>query len=122
MTELSEHDVTTEPHRADNGVSKAMSADKYVLNFLAGTGNVLLGELLFAGSEFVERAVAETQLFNEFLSKTAEAHSVKNIETMSIECARHQLEFVRRDTERLFRHGERMIDNAAKLIETLRPS
>jgi hypothetical protein len=122
MTELPQHDVTTESHRAEDAVSQAMSANKYALKFLVGTGTMLLGELLFAGSEFVERAVAETRLFNEFLAKAAEAHSVKGIGTMNIECARHQLEFVRRDTERLFRHGERMIDNAAKLMETLRPS
>jgi len=122
MTELLQHDVTTESHRAEDAVSQAMSASKYALKFFVATGNMMLGELLFAGSEFVERAVAETRLFNEFLAKTAEAHSVRDIGTMSVECSRHQLEFFRRDSERLFRHGERMIDNAAKLMETLRPS
>ncbi len=36
------------------------------------------------------------------------------------ECARHQLDFIRRDTERLLKHSDRMIDNTSKLVETWR--
>jgi hypothetical protein len=32
------------------------------------------------------------------------------------ECGQHQIDFVRRDSERLFKHGERMLEVAAKLF------
>jgi hypothetical protein len=75
---------------------------------------------LFAGTEFLDRAITETHLFNEFLSKMAEAHSVRDISAMYQECSRHQVEFIRRDTERLLKHSERAIDNTSKLIESWR--
>jgi hypothetical protein len=46
----------------------------------------------------------------------ASAHSVNDIKTMCQECGQHQLDFFRRDTERLFRHGERMITATSNLI------
>ena len=36
------------------------------------------------------------------------------------ECSQHQLDFVRRDTERLLKHSARVIDNTSKLVETWR--
>jgi hypothetical protein len=32
------------------------------------------------------------------------------------ECGQHQLDFIRRDSERLFKHGERMIATTSNLI------
>jgi hypothetical protein len=32
------------------------------------------------------------------------------------ECAQHQIDFVRRDSERLFKHGQRMIEATSKLF------
>jgi len=46
----------------------------------------------------------------------AGSHSVKDLKTMGQECAQHQLDFVRRDSERLFKHGERMIENFSNLL------
>ena len=76
--------------------------------------------MLFVGNEFLDRAVAETKIYNEFMSKLTEAHSVKDIGTIYQECTRHQLDFISRDTERLFKHSQRVIDNTAKLVETWR--
>lgn len=36
------------------------------------------------------------------------------------ERTRHQLDFIRRDTERLLKHSERVIDTTAKLVVTWR--
>jgi hypothetical protein len=46
----------------------------------------------------------------------AGSHSVKDLKTMSQECGQHQIDFIRRDSERLFKHGERMIETTAKLL------
>ena len=32
------------------------------------------------------------------------------------ECGQHQIDFIRRDSERLFKHGERMIEATSKLF------
>ena len=120
MTELSDQGTATSEELATDAASQLTKANRYAFSLLAGTRNVVLDEMLFAGNEFFDRAVAETRIFNEFLAKLAEAHSVKDFGTMYQECTRHQLDFIRRDTERLFKHSERVIDNTAKLVETWR--
>ena len=73
---------------------------------------------MFAGNEMLDRARTETHLFSEFVSKMAGSHSVKDLKTMCEECGQHQIDFVRRDSERLFKHGERMLETASKLFVT----
>jgi hypothetical protein len=95
-------------------------ANKYAFSLWVGSQNVLLDEMMFAGNELLQCAIAETRIFDEFVSKLAEAHSVKDLGTMYQECTKHQLDFIRRDTERLFKHSDRVIDNASKLVDTWR--
>ncbi|MFY9953563.1 hypothetical protein [Bradyrhizobium sp.] len=118
MTEPQE--ITRDEPLANDAASQLTKANKYALYCLADARNVMLDEMMFAGTEFLDRAMTETQLFNEFLSKMAEAHSVRDLGAMYRECSRHQVDFIRRDTERLLKHGERVIDNTSKLIETWR--
>ena len=120
MTELAEQGAATGERLATDAASQLTKANKYAFSLLNGARNVLLDEMLFAGNEFVDRAVAETRIFDEFLHKLAEAHSMKDLGTMYQECTRHQLDFIRRDTERLLKHSERVIDNTVKLVETWR--
>jgi len=35
---------------------------------------------------------------------------------MGSECGRHQLEFIRRDSDRMLRHGERLIEATSNLL------
>ena len=83
---------------------------------MLGAQKMMFEELVFFGDEMLERTRTETHLFTEFVAKMAGAHSVKDIKTMCQECGQHQLDFLRRDTERLFRHGERMIAATSNLI------
>ncbi len=78
----------------------------------------MLEELVFATNEMFERVRTETHLFSEFASKMAGAHSVKDLSTMVEECGKHQLGFVRRDCDRLFRHGERVFEAASNLFKS----
>ena len=64
----------------------------------------------------LDRARTETHLFSEFVSKMAGSHSVKDLKTMCEECGQHQIDFIRSDSERLFKHGERMIETTSKLF------
>jgi hypothetical protein len=113
MTDVSEQSSATNEPLATDAASQLTKANKYTFSFLADARNVLLDEMLFAGSEVFDRTIAETRIFNEFLSKLAEAHSVKDLGKMYQECTKHQLDFIRRDTERLLKHSERVIDNTS---------
>jgi hypothetical protein len=120
MTDVSERSsATIEPLATDAG-SQLTRANKYVFSLWTGSRNVLLDEMMFAGNKLLERAIAETRVFNEFISKLAEAHSVKDLGRTYQECTKHQLEFILRDTERLLKHSERVVDNTSKLVETWR--
>jgi hypothetical protein len=55
-------------------------------------------------------------LFIEFAAKMAGAHSVNCVRELAQECARHQIDFVRRDSEQFFSHGQRSIETASKLV------
>ena len=120
MTDVSERSSATIEPLATDAASQLTRANKYVFSLWTGSQNVLLDEMMFAGNELLERAIAETRIFNEFISKLAEAHSVKGLGQMYQDCTKHQLEFILRDTERLLKHSERVVDNTSKLVETWR--
>jgi hypothetical protein len=114
MAEHSEKIATGEQTAAD-AVTRSTVAGKRAFDILLGAQRVLLDEWMVAGNEMFERARSETHLFNELVSKMAGAHSTNDIKTMWTECSQHQLDFLRRDAERLFRHGERVVQAMAQL-------
>jgi len=101
-----------------NAVSRVTRANKRALNFMFGAQQRILEEMVFAGNEVLDRACTEMHLFTEFTSKMAAAHSVKDIKTMYEECGQHQIDFVRRDSERLFKHGRRMVEATSDLLNS----
>src|SRR6266851_550691 len=116
MTELSERSAALVEQSVTDTATRLTKANKNALDFLMGAQKVMLEELVFAGNEMLERTRTETHLLSEFVSKMAGSHSVKDLKTMSQECGQHQIDFIRRDSERLFKHGERMIETATKLF------
>jgi hypothetical protein len=118
MAELSEAGAAI-PEQATTEVETQMvKANQRAANFLFGAQKLMLEELVFASNEIVERAQTEMHLLSEFASKIAGAHSVKDIRAMYEECGKHQIEFVRRDCDRLFRHGERLIEATSGLFKS----
>jgi hypothetical protein len=97
-------------------VARWNKTNQYILNFMFGAQKAMFEEVMFAGKEILDRVVTETHLFGEFASKMAGAHSVEGLKTMCQECGQHQIDFVRRDSERLFKHGERMIEVTSGLF------
>ena len=116
MTELSEQSAALVEQSVADTATRLTKANKNALDFLMGAQKVMLEELVFAGNEMLERTRTETHLLSEFVSKMAGSHSVEGLKTMSQECGQHQIDFIRRDSERLFKHGERMIEATAKLF------
>ena len=116
MSELSERAAFGSFPAAANAEAEAAKLNQGALEFMLGTQKMMLEEMVFLGDEMLERTQAEMQLFTEFVAKMAGAHSVRDITTMCQECGQHQLDFFRRDSERLFKHGEQMIAATSNLI------
>src|SRR3974390_1355144 len=119
MAELSMLDTPAaaiDPLSATDAAARFSSASNNALEFMFGAQKMLLEEIVFAGNEIVDRTRTETHLLSEFVSKVAGSHSVRDMRTMFEECSRHQIDFLRRDSERLFRHGQRMLDAASSLL------
>jgi hypothetical protein len=116
MAELSQPHAELIEQSVTDAATRLTKANKNALDFLMGGQKLLLEELVFAGNEWLERSRTETHLLSEFVSKMAGSHSVKDLKTMGQECAQHQIDFIRRDSERLFKHGERMIEVTSNLF------
>jgi hypothetical protein len=118
MPELSEAGTATVEQVTAEAKTEMAKANQRAAGFMFGAQKLMLEEFVFAGNEMMERAQTEMHLFSEFASKMAGAHSVKDLRTMVEECSKHQIDFVRRDCDRLFRHGERMIEAASSLFKS----
>ena len=116
MAGLSERAVSDSSQSAANAEAEASKLNQSALEFMFGAQRIMFEELVFFTDEVLERTRTEMHLFTEFVAKMAGAHSVKDVKTMCQECGQHQLDFLRRDSERLFRHGERMIATTSNLI------
>ena len=116
MSELSERAVSGSFPAVANAEVEATKLNQGALEFMLGAQKMMFEELVFFGDEMLERTRTEMHLFTEFVAKMAGVHSVQDVKTMCQECGQHQLDFFRRDSERLFKHGERMIATTSNLI------
>jgi hypothetical protein len=119
MAQLSERAASGSCQPGENAEAEATKLNQSALEFMLGAQKMMLEELIFFGDEMLERTRIEMQIFNEFVTKMAGAHSVRDVRTMYQQCGEHQLDFFRRDSERLFKHSERMIATTSKLIKGL---
>jgi hypothetical protein len=109
--------VTGVEQAATEAQTRMAKANERASSFLFGAQKLMFEEFVFAGNELVERAQTEMHLFSELVSKMAGAHSVSDIRTMWEECSKHQVDFIRRDCDRVFKHGERVIEATANLFK-----
>ena len=118
MSDLSEATAERLDQSTTGTEAGAESARQLSANFMFATQKLMLEEWVFAGNEMFERTKIEMHLFSEFASKIAGAHSIKDIRSLYEECGKHQVEFVRRDCDRLLRHSEHVIEAASKLFKS----
>jgi hypothetical protein len=116
MSGLSERAASGSFPSIENAEAEATRLNQGALEFMLGAQKMMFEELVFLGDEMLERTRTEMHLFTEFVAKMAGAHSVKDVRTMCQECGQHQIDFFRRDSERLFRHGERILAATSNLI------
>jgi hypothetical protein len=114
MTALPEPAAALVEQSAADAAMRITKANEQALDFMFGAQKMMLEEMMFAGKEMLDRARTETHLLSEVVSKVAGSHSVKDLRTMWQACGQHQIDFVRRDSERLFKHGQRMIEATSK--------
>jgi hypothetical protein len=117
MTELLDVRAKSAEQPAVGVTAKAFQADLRTMTILFGAQRLLLDEMVFVSNEILDRARTEGHLFTEFASKVAQAHSVNNIKAMWEECGQHQIDVIRRDSDRLFKHGQRIMDNMSNLLK-----
>lgn len=117
IPEMSKAATTVEP-AVTEAQAQITKAGERAAGFLVGAQKLMFEEFVFTGNEFMDRAQTEMHLFSELVSKVAGAHSVKDVRTMYEECGKHQLDFIRRDCDRVFKHGERVIDAASNLFKS----
>jgi hypothetical protein len=117
MTEPSQLRLKTIEQPVADATEKLAKANERTTDILFGAQRLVLDELLFVSNEMLDRTITEMHLFTEFVSKLAGAHSVKNVRTLWAECGQHQIDFMRRESERLFKHGERVAERAAALFQ-----
>jgi hypothetical protein len=122
MSELSERAASGSFPAVANAEAEATKLNQGALEFMLGAQKMMYEELVFLGDEMLERTRTEMHLFTEFVTKMAGAHSVQDVKMMCQECGQHQLDFFRRDSERLFKHGERMIAATSNLISGRAPN
>jgi hypothetical protein len=91
------------------------------LNAVRDVQKAFVTETMLSANEAMDRFRVEAHLANEFLSKMAGAHSVKDLGTIWEECGRHQIEFARRESDRFFGHGARLLDTAETIIKNRAP-
>jgi hypothetical protein len=77
---------------ADSAAGSA-KASHTALAFMLVLQTMIVEEGVFVGRELLDRAVTETHLLSEFLSKMAGSHSVRDLKTMWEECGQHQIDF-----------------------------
>ncbi len=69
MTAFPEANEATSEQLFARSSGVAAAANERTFHFMCGAQKMLLNEMIFAGSEMFERAVTETRLLTEFVSK-----------------------------------------------------
>lgn len=97
-------------------IAGVAAVNRRALDTALGAQELMFEEIVFVTNELLDRTQTETHLFAEFVSKLAGSHSVKDWGSLYRECSQHQLDFIRRDCDRYFRHGERVLAAAFGLL------
>jgi hypothetical protein len=118
IPETSHVDTAITGSATSEAQTQITNANERAAGLIFGAQKLMLEEFVFASNELFDRAQTEMHLFSELVSKMAAAHSVKDISTMYQECSKHQLDFIRRDCDRVFRHGERVVDSVSNLFKS----
>jgi hypothetical protein len=108
-------DETIQASGSEHAPVRSGSPGSAGANAIFDAQRAIAAEATSSAAEMFERLRTEVHLWNEFVSKVAAAHSVRDFRAVWEECGRHQIEFARRQAELVFDHGKRALDAAAGL-------
>lgn len=115
MPELNEQTPAGQEFASDI-TAQIADASKRGLEFSLGAQKAVFDEIIEAGNSAIQHAQAQMDVATEFAAKVAEAHSFKDIVSAFRECSQHQLDVVRKDSQRFVAHGREIIDRSFKLL------
>jgi hypothetical protein len=116
MAELSKQSAASGDQPGVDAKVSLTNANNHAVEFTYGVQKMIFEEILLANLDMFDRARTQMYLLTEFVSKMASSHSVKDINSMYRGCSQHQIEFLRRDCDRLVRHHEWLVQMTSKLI------
>ncbi len=90
--------------------------NKRSIDLFFSVQKAVLEELIDVSNDAFEHTSAKFSLANEFASKIAEAHSANGLKQVYAECGKHQADFIRRDSERAFKHWQRFLERTSKVF------
>lgn len=100
----------------DSVANHLVGMNKRSIDLFFNVQKAVLEELIDVSNDALERTSAEFSIANEFVSKIAEAHSANGLKQVYEECGKHQADFIRRDSERAFKHWQRFLDRTSKVF------
>jgi hypothetical protein len=100
----------------EQGTRRLVESNRYALDVTIGVQKALLDEMAKASAEMLERFRSEIEVASEFVARIASAHSVREIAAACNDCSEHQAEAFRIDSQMLFRHSQRICEQASKLF------
>lgn len=100
----------------DGIANQLVGMNKRSIDLFFNVQKAVLEELIDVSNDALERTSAEFSIANEFASKIAEAHSANGMKQVYEECGKHQADFIRRDSERAFKHWKRFLDRTSKIF------
>jgi len=83
-----------------------------------GAQRLALYEIIQAGQDFATHTRLSTNIIQEFLSKIAGAHSVKDIANLVRDCGHRQLDLIKDDYEHIFTHSHEIFEASSRLVLT----
>jgi hypothetical protein len=99
-------------HPVDGMTSNLLEAGKRGIQLSLAAQKALIEEIYQASGDALAHTKAQMHVANEFASKMAEAHSFRDLVSVYQECSRHQMDLVRKDSERLAAYGQSLLEKS----------
>jgi len=81
-----------------------------------GAQRLMIYEIIQANQDALEQARSGIGITQEFISKIAQAHSVKDLATAFRDCGHEQMDRLHRSYEQSFAHGHEIFEASAGLV------
>jgi len=101
---------------ADDMTSHFLEAGKRGLQLSLAAQKALIEEIYQASGDALAHTKAQMHVANEFAAKMAEAHSFKDLVRVWQECSQHQMDVMRKDSERLAAYGQDVLEKSFRYL------